>query len=115
MLVNRLVVKPTIFSAFKEAGKTVLNSCFCPILCCKRTGKGVKSPFPLSLCLLSISIKEQGGAVHWSVFLSGKLPVEKEFSCLDPIWIASPLQGNSRSLEEVLCAVSDMETVCERL
>lgn len=55
------------------------------------------------------------GAGHWPIFLSGKLPVGREFSCLDPIWIASPLQGNSRSLEEVLYAVSDMETVCERL
>lgn len=76
--------------------------------------------FPLSdygIVVSSVTngFDEQRSGGCWSPFHSGKVPTGKEFSCLDPIWIASPLQGNSRSLEELLRAVSDMETVCEGL
>lgn len=37
----------------------------------------------------------------------------RELSCRDPVWSVSPLQCNSRSPEELLFSVSDMETVCE--
>lgn len=76
--------------------------------------------FPLSdhgiiVFFVTKGFDEQRSRGYWCPFHSGKVPTGKEFSCLDPIWIASPLQGNSRSLEELLCAVSDMETVCEGL
>lgn len=59
------------------------------------------------------SVDEEESRGCWSFFPTKKVPDGKEFSCLDPAWIASPLQGNSRSPEELLFAVSDMETVCE--
>lgn len=65
----------------------------------------------VSLVTNSIDEEESGGCL--SVFPTKKVPGGKEFSSLVPIWIASPLQGNSRSPEELLFAVSDMETVCE--
>lgn len=100
----------------RKLRKWNFSCCFCPTHYCEQTRKGVNFPLPNTSTLMpfvtnSIDEEERGGC--WSSFPTKRVPGGKECSCHDPVWITSPPQGNSRSPEQLVFAVSDMETVCE--